>query len=268
MRPIEAMLAAFERVYRSRVPFSEDGALGPDLASEVRPILETMEQAARTFDGDASCHEAYALLTLFGRRVGGLGATPSAAMAVLAAMVIALNEQGVELTADFQGRLQLVLFEGYSAGRDERVSADLRESVARSQVALRLAPRCRYVALSGPLDIDALESTLDERAREFLRDDALVCLLDLSRMDCPPVELCARAVLEHCLACKSVGGSVIVTGVAPELLAALRALGFSHETATLADDFASGLRMALQVAGSELRPVRVGWTKALFARRA
>lgn len=273
-QPTEAMLEIFERVYRSDVPFQEDRILGADLVHEVAPVLETLVRAAGAFGSPggapasmASCHEGYALLTLLGRRAGSLGATPTAALVVLRAINAALTATGVELCAEFREELNMVLLEGYCAGRDERVSADLRASVASSQVSLALAPRCRLLAPAGPLEVEALEQVLDEAAREFLRDDGVSCLLDVSRLHCHPSAHTARALLEFCLACRAVGGNLVLVGGGTELMSELRALGFSERVAVVAESFAQGLTQALAAAGQELRPLRGGWTKALFARR-
>lgn len=276
-QPTEAMLEVFERVYRSGVPFQEDAILGADLIHEVAPVLETLARAAGTFGaeagptvdprGQSSCHEGYALLTLLGRRAGLLGATPTAAFVVLRAIVSALTGAGVQLSASLRDELNMVLLEGYCAGRDERVSAELRASVARNQVSVLLAPRCRFVALAGPFEVEALEQVLDEAAREFLRDDGVSCLLDVSRLDCQPPVRSARALLEFCLACRAVGGSVVLVGLQPELARELHELGLSERVAQLAETFGQGLTQALAHAGQEVRPLRGSWAKGLFARR-
>jgi hypothetical protein len=215
----------------------------------------------------AGCHEAYALLSLLGRRAGLLGATPTAALVVLRAIVLALEEGAHQVPPALQHELNMVLLEGYCAGRDERTSAQLRAAIARSQVSLRLAPRCRYLALSGPLEVEALEAVLDESAREFLRDDGLSCLVDVSRLESHPPERVARALLEFCLSCRAVGGTLVLVGLRAELQHELRQLGLSEAVAHVADRFAEALPHALAIAGHELRSVRGSWTKALFARR-
>jgi hypothetical protein len=265
-QPTEAMLETFDLAYRSGVPFAEDRILGADLAHEVAPVLETLARAALA-GGTADCHEAYALLTLLGRRAGLLGATPSAALAVLRAIVAALAGAGFETAAVDREQLTMVLLEGYCAGRDERVCGDLRASVVRSQVSFALASRCRYVAVAGPLDADALEQVLDGAAREFLRDDGVGCLVDVSRLDVHPNERVARALLEFFLQCRAVGGNLVLTGAAPELVRELRALGLSDTVALVVDDLAEAMTQVLAWSGHELRPLRPSWTRLLFARR-
>ena len=181
------MLETFDQAYRSGVPFAEDRVLGPDLVHEVAPVLETLARALHA-DENTGCHEAYALLTLLGRRAGVLGATPTAALVVLRAMVTALEGAGIQPGAALREELTMVLLEGYCGGRDERMGSEFRKSMLRSQVSLRLASRCRYLALSGPLDPEALEQVFEEAAREFLREDARACLLDLTRLSASPNE--------------------------------------------------------------------------------
>ncbi|MFT3922649.1 MAG: hypothetical protein QM778_08960 [Myxococcales bacterium] len=265
--PIEAMLAIFERAYRQGVAFREDRLLGPDLSHEVRPVLEALAQLGPGASDDTCCHEAYALLTLLGRRAGVLGATPTAALALLQALFAALSEEDSALSSELEMRCQVVVLEGYCAGRDERVTAELRASVAKHQVSLSLAPRCRYLALAGPLELDALEQVLDEAARDFLRDDALACLLDVSRLDGWPSERMARALLEFCLACRALGGSVVMVGLGAELHGELQRLGMSGDSVAVAASFAVGLAQVLDSAGHELRPSRSRWAKSLFGRR-
>jgi hypothetical protein len=265
-QPTEAMLETFERVYRSGVPFQEDRVLGTDLVHEVAPVLETLARTAAN-QGVTGSHEAYALLSLLGRRAGWLGATPSAAFVVLRALVTALSSAGLEPSAEFREQLNMVLIEGYCAGRDERVSSELRASVARSQVSISLAPRCRYLAPAGPLEVEALEQVLDEAARAFLRDDGVSCLLDVARLESQPTERVARALLEFCLQCRSVGGSLVLTGVSPELTVELRTLGLSNDVALVVHTLAEAMSQVLALAGHELRPLRAGWAKALFTKR-
>ncbi len=260
------MLETFERAYRSGVPFAEDRILGPELVHEVAPVLETLARALST-DENAGCHEAYALLTLLGRRAGVLGATPTAALVVLRAMVTALEDAAIAPGPSLRDELTMVLLEGYSAGRDERMSADFRARLMRSQCSLRLAPHCCYFAPSGPLDPEALEHVFEEAAREFLREDGRACLLDLARLVAPSREDTARPVLEFCLQCRAVGGVVFLTGATAELSQELRALGLSDEVAEIVGDFAAAMTRVLAACGLELRARRGNWTKALFARR-
>jgi hypothetical protein len=265
-RPTEAMLETFERAYREGVPFQEDGLLGADLVHEVVPVLDTLARSVGSLPA-GGCHEAYALLALLGRRAGLLGATPTAALMMLRAIVLALAEGAVKLSLELQQELTMVLLEGYCAGRDERTSSELRAAVARNQVSLRLAPRCRYLALSGPLEVEALEQVLDEAAREFLRDDGLSCLVDLTRLESHPPERVARAVLEFCLSCRAVGGTLVLVGVRADLAGELLELGCSDTVARVMERFSDALPHVLGLAGHELRAARGSWAKTLFARR-
>jgi hypothetical protein len=260
---VEAMLASFQQLYRSRVPFSEDGHLAPELASEARPVLEALSEGAAATTG-SSCHEAYALLTLLGRRAGVLGATPTAALSLAEALAAALIAGGIALATEVQRELGMVMLEGYCAGRDERNTHLLRTSVARGQRSLRLAPRCHCLVISGPLEEDALRATLEEAARDLLRHDAVSCLVDLDKLDCPASEAAARAVLELCLAGRSLGGTVVLVGVSDALRVELQALGLAHSGAILCTDIGKGLQLALECAGHEIRPLRSRWAKALF----
>src|SRR5690606_31258090 len=113
-KSIQAMLRTFEQAYRAEVPFREDGDLGQDLAAEVRPVLEALSEVASASVESKHLHEAYALLTLLARRAGLLGATPSAALGLLSAIVAGLEAGAVTVPPPLQRELCMVVVEGYS----------------------------------------------------------------------------------------------------------------------------------------------------------
>src|SRR5690606_2409428 len=108
------------------------------------------------------------------------GATPSAALGLLSAIVAGLEAGAVTVPPPLQRELCMVVVEGYSQGRDERVTRELKRAARDGQVRVRLAPRCHAAFLGGPLDPETLEEVLDGFARELLRGDARSCLLVIS----------------------------------------------------------------------------------------
>lgn len=263
-QPLQVMLRTFEEAYRAQVPFREDGALGEDLASEVKPVLEALAEVAAAPEPHPQLHEAYALLTLLAHRAGLLGATPSAAMGLASAIVASLQAGGVPVSPAFQRELGMVVVEGYSQGRDERVTRELKQAARAGQVCVRLAPGCHAAFLSGPLEPEALEEVLDGLARELLRDDARSCLLDVSRLTSEP-ESAARLVINFAHMARSLGARVLVCAKPGSLVSELERLGLSDGGAELASDFESSLHAALHAAGCALTTRRRRWN--LLARR-
>jgi hypothetical protein len=261
---IQAMLLAFQQAYTTSVPFREDGALVHDLAQEVKPVLEALAVAADADAGTRPVHEAYALLNLFCRRAGALGATPSAALSLLEAIVQSLVAAGVQVTERWRRDLSMVAVEGYSAGRDERVTRELKQAALRGQVGFLLAPRSYAGFLAGALDADDVEHVLEDWARTLLRCDAQSCLLDVSRLECAAFEQAARAVTGFCVTAQSLGVSVLLFAARGELRQTLLAVGLARSGATLVDEFDEALALALSAVGSEITHRRLRWARGLF----
>jgi hypothetical protein len=266
MSRIETMLETFDQLYRSGAPFREDAALGAELAREARPVLEALVQASAEPRAAGGRHEVYAWINLLGRRAGSLGATPSAALHLLAALGGALSAGGAGPAEDLRAELAMVLMEGYCAGRDERVTQELRLDLSRAQASFLLAPRCRCVLLSGTLESEVLERVLEGVARELLHDDALSCLIDATRMRCAPGEHAPRALVDFLLTCRSLGVCPVLAGASPEVLRGIEVWASGREP-ELARDFPEALRLALARASQELRPARAGLRRLLFGGR-
>lgn len=253
MLPIETMLAAFQEAFQRRVPFREDGLLGPGLMHEVRPILYCLVDAARA-EPSTACNEAYGLVSLLGRRAGALGITPTAALAIREALLAALRETGIEAPARLSDELTMVLMEGYCAGRDERTTEQLRDGVARGQLAFWLAPRCRCVFLTGPLDLEALQGMLEKQARLLMSGNAASCLLDTTQLEAAPPEGVARALLEFTLSGHMLGVRMVMVCSDPEWRTALGVLHFAASGGILREHLEEALPEVLRFAGHELKP--------------
>jgi hypothetical protein len=194
-----------------------------------------------------------------------LGITPSAAVAALGAAIEALQLAHVAVSAEWRAQLLMVVMEGYSAGRDERVTAALKQAAVQGQVSFLLAPRCHVGFLAGPLEPEGVESVLEELARSLLRSNAQSSVLDLSRLQGPLAEATARALVGYCLSARALGASVILSGAAPELLALLARFDLAAAGATVAGSFAEALRAALDRAGHTIGRPRPRWIRALLA---
>jgi hypothetical protein len=254
---IQAMLRAFEQAYAAAVPFREDGALGADLTTEVRPVLEALADIQGA-DGEPR-HEAYALLTLLGRRAGVLGATPSAALGLLAALLEGLASVGHRVAPGERDQLAMVLLEGYCVGRDERVTRGLKRANTDGQVWLRLAPRCYAGFLAGAVEADAAEQVLDAWARALLQHDARSCVLDVTRVQADHPEPPARPVVSFCHTAFSLGVGVHLVRPHPELFSALVEVGLYESRATVFDSFEAALAAGMRAVGYALSGRRRGW---------
>lgn len=260
------MRSSFREHYAGAAPFKEDARLAAELECQADPALEALWTAHTGSGAPSALHEAYALLALLARQAALVGATPGAALALADAVVSALEGGGAAVSASSAAALRLVTIEGYCGARDERVTSELRQLLATSQVAIALAPGCTAFFLSGRLEETALSALLERGARDLLRSDTKSCLLDLCRLELLD-DGQARAIGHFCALAATLGVAVFVVG-APSTLREQFArwtvgLGAQH----FVDDYAGGQALALAAAGYELRPIR-RWARLLGRRRS
>lgn len=261
------MLRAFEQRLASSVPFREDTSRLSDLNVEVRPVLEVLARAYRERAGvNSAMHEGFALFTLLCRRAGVLGATPTASIAVLNAVLAALCTAGIELSPQDREQLMMVAVEGYTAGRDEAREHALRAIAADSQVWHALAPRCFGLFLAGTHHPEQLEQVLERCARELFRADVRAVLVDLSRLHNGCDEN-ARVVADFGATLVSLGARLIVYGADATFRVWFDRLHFAEREIEHIPDFARAHRRALELAGYELRS-RGRFADLLSRRRA
>jgi hypothetical protein len=261
---IEAILDAFREAYQAHVPFREDRALTDELCAEASPVLDALAQAVIGELTHEEAHEALALVSLLCRRAGLRGATPSAAQALLRALSKALSSAGFALAEPLAVRVEMLGFEGYCGGRDER---QVRESAAllrHSQVQCMLAPRCAVAFLSGSHEPDQLSLVLDELGKLALHHDALVCLVDVSRLQLEHEEV-ARALFDGLSTLASLGTTPMVFAARGQLDAHLEKFSPAVPGMQCFGDFNEAITAALAEAGHELKPRR-RWPRDLFSR--
>lgn len=262
------MQERFRRCYEERTCFREDAALGEALAREAGPVLDALQAAFEPPDGPRATHEAFALSTLLARTCALLGATPSAALALAEAQVEALCAVGIAVDAALARSLSVITLEGYCAARDERTAQQLRRAAASAQLAIRLAPQCLAIHLSGDHDEADLSPVLDEIARALLRDDVQACLIDVRRLDLQHDEI-ARLVAGLCATATSLGARVFMVGASPRLRAQLISWLALSDRLQHVDDYEAAQMLALSAVGREIRS-RARWTALRFwqARQA
>lgn len=263
---IAAMRERFGERYRRSARFREDGALSDELTREAEPVLEALFLSFVPCSGPRALHESYALLTLLGRRAALLGATPGAALAIVDAVRAGLCAVGVEVTAEVASELSLVVVEGYCAARDELVTRELREAAARSQVAVRLGPRCVAVYLAGRHLESDLWPQLERLARGLLHEDTKSCLLDVSRLEVQHDPDVARALGRFCALAGSLGVSTVISGADRALEEQFTRYRLSSETLCFSDDYDRAQALALATAGLQLKPRR-RWARLLRSNR-
>lgn len=248
--------------YERAARFREDRALTGELSAEAVPVLEALRIAFTPRDEPRAVHEAYALLSLLGRRAALLGATPGASLTLLEAVCAAVREAGVEIDAPIAAELTTVMVEGYCAGRDERVTRELRQVAAESQVAHELGPGCLAIFLAGLHAEPDLTPTLEQLARELLRRDAKSCLLDVTRLSGIDEDV-ARAIGRFCVHAASLGVATFVAGAPGWLRQQLANWGIGSGATSFVDGAERAQTLALTAAGLSLRPRR-RWVRLLF----
>ncbi len=262
---LEAMLAAFQQSYERSVPFAEDRALGFDLAEQVRPVFAALSDPRPDVGQDAD-HEGLALLTLLSRRAGLLGATPTAVLALQNALEAGLLAGDAQLEPRAAAQLSIVILEGYVAGRDERITRELRLAAVTGVALVPLVPNAFALILAGRFDPDDLTPRVEEMERELLRNDARALLLDVTRLvyvsDEVPRILCGLLATARSLGVQSFVCGLEHHGQGAWLQAGVAELEFER-----AATFMQALPKALSVVGFDLKSQR-RWPLPLFGRRA
>jgi hypothetical protein len=262
--PIESLLDVFGRAFEAKTLFREDRLLLPELAREAQPVIEALVESLETGSPIEQAHEACALVRLLSRRAALLSATPTALVALSEALFAALDAAGFAHDASFDWRLRVLAHEGYSAGRDERLSAENAHMLSASQVLTVLAPRCVFAFLSGRHEPERLAPVLDELGRIALRQDAASCLVDLSRLELDREEI-ARVVFDGLGTVASLGVVPVIHCPRPEAAAHVERFAAAAHGALFVPDFLEAVQAALEAAGHELKPRR-RWGKDLFSR--
>jgi hypothetical protein len=209
-------------------------------------------------------HEAFALVTLLCRRAGLLGVTPAAAHALVRALHLSLRSAAPALAAELVTRIEVVSFEGYCSGRDERIANAHRAQLRRSQVLEVLAPHCVLGVFSGEQSPASLSLLLDELGRLALHHEAPVCLIDVTRLVLSDEDV-QRALFDGLATLSSLGMRPLVVASGEAWQRAC--VRFAQVTAdcVLLPSFASAVQEALAEAGHELKPKR-RWPRDLFSR--
>jgi hypothetical protein len=260
----EAILDAFREAYADHVPFREDRALTDELCAEARPVLEALAQAVLGDLPHDQAHEALALISLLCRRAGLRGATPSAAHALLRALGASLSSVGLAIGEPLAQRVQMVGFEGYCGGRDERAVRESAELLRQSQVRCMLAPRCAAAFLSGNPEPEQLSLVLDDLGKLALHHDALACLVDVSRLALAREDT-ARALFDGLSTLASLGTTPLVYAGRGQLDAHLERFSAAVPGLVCFGDFSEALTATFAEAGHELK-ARRRWPRDLFSR--
>jgi hypothetical protein len=260
----DAILGTFQEAYQAHVPFREDRELAGELCAEARPVLEALAQAIESGPPHGQAHEAIALVSLLCRRAGLRGATPSAAQALLRALSTALAAAGLVLGEALELRVQMVGFEGYCGGRDERSTRANAEVLRQSQVMCMLAPRCAAAFLAANPESEQLALVLDEVGKLALHHDALACLVDVSRLTLT-AEDTARALFDGLSTLASLGTSPLLYAPSGQLETYLDKFSAAVPSLQCFTDFGEALTAAFVESGYELK-ARRRWPRDLFSR--
>ena len=263
--PIESLLDAFARAFEEKTLFREDRQLLAELSREAQPVIEALVESLDVGSSIDQAHEACALVRLLSRRAALLCATPTALVALAEALLSAIAAAGFADDSSIAWRLRVLAFEGYSAGRDERLQAENAQMLSASQILTVLAPRCVCAFFSGRHEPERLAPVLDELGRIALRQDAAACLVDLSRLELASEDI-ARVVFDGLATLTSLGVVPVVYCPREEAHEHVQRFASVVEGALFVPDFLEAVQAALAAAGHELKPRR-RWGKDLFSRK-
>lgn len=251
----ENVAERLRETFPERVPLRCDRELADALALEARPVAEALlEGLAGTASADphsGELREAIAMASLLGRRAADLGATPSGTLTLIATLTeLASREDPRAL--EVLDSLREVAIEGYVAAREERMEREAAQRTADAIAILEPVSGCLVIALAGQQDADELERVLEEAGRRLLERNAKACVVDTGQLRQADADR-ARQVFAFDATCRMLGVACIFASVAPEWRRAARDAGFDTDALRLAPDFATGVAMALEACGLELR---------------
>jgi hypothetical protein len=252
----DAVTASFRLAYVEGCPFSEDRALAGELSLEAVPAIDALAFALdQNAEGDLSRiehHEGLAMVTLLGRRAGALGATPTAAIHLVPALVNALSESGRKVPEELVRPLTAMCFEGYVAAREE----GLREAQAAASIdnaaIVRLVPRGLGLILAGEHEEEVLAEIVERLGRKMLKHDAAAAVVDISRLEGATKERAAEVFGAHGAA-RMLGATCVFAGASQPWLDAAREARVDLDVLTLEPTFNDALRRALPLCGYELK---------------
>ncbi len=259
--------ATIEETFARSVPFAEDRACAAELAREAAPLIDALRQA---FAGGAperaralEHHEALAMITLLGRYAGVLEITPTAALAIVPAVLEGLATVEVTLGSAFASMLSALALEGYVAAREERLVELAAARAAAALPTLRIAPKCLALVLHGEHDPSVLRDVVEHFGRALFEADARSCVVDLhGLLGVSPHH--AVEVFGADVAARMLGATCVFSGASPDWLAAANSARVPLELLAIEPTFEAAVARALEIAGYTLK--RAGGLRGLFRR--
>ncbi len=250
---------------RGAFSLGRDRAASDELAFEARPLIQALLEGTRA-GGDADSpelREAMALASLLGRRVSALGATPTCALRVAPAVMVA-----VPAAAPLEAALREVLLEGYVAEREEALRAEGARRAAEAIAVLELAPRCFVSFPAGDQEAEQLAEHAEALGRRLLDRDAQVLVVHAAGLGRPDPARAAQLFAVQA-SCTMLGVRCLFAAVPPGWVAAARERGVDLDDVRLVDRLEPALEEALDLCGYTLgpRPALARMWRRWFAER-
>ncbi|MDH5493166.1 MAG: hypothetical protein OEY14_14520 [Myxococcales bacterium] len=263
---LEEVLRRFGDAYVAGAPFREDARLREELQAEMRPVAEAFLRRCPSLEepdlGGLEYREGLAMLTLLGRRAGRLGATPTATLAIVPALLEAISSVRVApLPAAFRDPMLATCVEGFAAGTEERLRAEAEVQLLKAQPMVRIAPRCHALFLRGRLEPERISERVDEFGRLLLGQNGAGCVIDILGLEGASRERALAVFGAHGTA-RMLGAQAFFSGVSEPWAMQLRGLGAAGEMISIERDFDAALARALEVSGLHLR--EGSWLRRVF----
>jgi hypothetical protein len=254
---VERALAAFREHYVRAAPFREDRKQAEELVLEARPAVEDLlfaaDQGAVDLQGFEH-HEGLAMVTLLGRRAAELAITPTAALALVPALLEGFRAVECPLPEAAGTHLQALCIEGYVASRGDRAQQEAGHRAAGAVPVVRIAPGCIALVLAGRHDPERLGEVVERFGRELFETDARACVVDLSRMKEPTADRAVEVFGAHATA-RMLGTRCVFAGVSEGWLDAARQARVDVELLEREPSFDKALERALGLCGLEIRRI-------------
>jgi rsbT co-antagonist protein RsbR len=227
------------------------GISSRDVAAEVESVLPVLEELPieDRLSGDFDAfefREAFTLLALFGRRLGLLDLTPSAAVEIVEIALASVSRPEDPTTQAFDHRARLAAVEGFVRGREERVAADAALRARRAVRPLRIDRSAFALIVSGAHEPEAIAEYVDALGRAILDADARVGIVDLTQLDAPNRER-ARSVFAAEEVTRMLGARCVFSGVDPRWRAAATDARIDLDELTVTTTLAKGLALAREL---------------------
>jgi rsbT co-antagonist protein RsbR len=235
-----------------------------ELNRELTPIYQAIVSGAergKLAASDEHFAELRAMLAEYSRTRARQGHSPSET----ASVVFALRDIIVERIPEARGErstefsrfiddLGLVTFEEFTRTRETVISNQTEQLLELSTPVVKLWDGILAVPLVGTLDSARTQLVMEALLQELVATESAHAIIDITGVPAVDTEV-AQHLLKTIFAARLMGAECIISGIRPQIAQTIVGLGIEFGDIATKATLADALKVTLQRAGLELRPV-------------